>query len=69
MLSGQGNDATASEETTMRHALVPVQLLQQARAASVPARASIDAEPDEPTARRHRRPRTRRVALTRRARA
>jgi hypothetical protein len=67
MLSRQGNDATASEETNMRHALVPVQLLQQARAASVPARASIDAEPDEPTGRRTRR--TRRFAtLTRRAR-
>ena len=45
----------------MRHALVPVQLLQQARAA-------IDAEPDEPTIRRTRR--TRRLAIrTRRARA
>jgi hypothetical protein len=69
MLSRPGNDATASEETAMRHALVPVQLIQQARAARVPDRATIDAEPDEPAARRHRRPRTRRVALTRRARA
>jgi hypothetical protein len=51
----------------MRHALVPVHLIQQARAAVIPARASIDAEPDEPT-RRHRR--TRRLATrTRRARA
>ena len=61
MLSRSGIDATASQETTMRHALVPVQLLQQARAA-------IDAEPDEPTIRRTRR--TRRLAIrTRRARA
>jgi hypothetical protein len=60
MLSRPGNHATASEETTMRHALVPVQLLQRARAA-------IDAEPDEPTIRQARR--TRRLAtLTRRAR-
>jgi hypothetical protein len=52
----------------MRHALVPVQLIRQARAASVPAHAAIDAEPDEPTVRRTRR--TRRLAtLTRRARA
>ena len=52
----------------MRHALVPVQLIQQARATSIPARASIDAEPDEPTGRRTRRTR-RFTTLTRRARA
>ena len=68
MLSRPGNDATASEETTMRHALVPVQLIQQARTATLPARASIDAEPDEPTGRRTRRSR-RFATLTRRARA
>jgi hypothetical protein len=59
---------TASEETTMRHALVPVHLLQQARSAAFPARASIDAEPEEPSDRRPRRPR-RLATRTRRARA
>jgi hypothetical protein len=60
--------AIASEETTMRHAIVPVHLLQQARSAAFPARATIDAEPDQPTARRHRRGR-RLATRTRRARA
>jgi hypothetical protein len=59
---------TASEETTMRHALVPVQLLHQARATIAPARAAIDAEPEEPTVRQARRAR-RFATLTRRARA
>jgi hypothetical protein len=49
-------DAT-SEEPTMRHAIVSAHLIQQARSAALPARATIDAEPDEPTARRPRRAR------------
>jgi hypothetical protein len=52
----------------MRHAIVPVHLLQQARSAAFPARATIDAEPDQPTARRHRRGR-RLATRPRRARA
>jgi len=52
----------------MRHALVPVQLLHQARAVIAPARAAIDAEPEEPTVRQARRAR-RFATLTRRARA
>jgi hypothetical protein len=46
----------------MRHALVPVHLLHQARPAT-PAQALTDAPPDEPRARRTRR---RRVAASRR---
>jgi hypothetical protein len=57
MLSKPGNDL--QQETTMRHALVPVHLMQQARPA-VTARAAVDAEPDQPTTRRPRR--TRRLA-------
>jgi hypothetical protein len=41
----------------MRHAIVSAHLIQQARSAAFPARATIDAEPDEPTARRPRRAR------------
>jgi hypothetical protein len=52
----------------MRHALVPVHLIQQARLAVVPARASIDAEPDEATVRLPRRAR-RLATRARRARA
>ena len=36
MLSRQGIGATASEETTVRHALVPIHLIQDARAAGAP---------------------------------
>jgi len=65
MLTRQDNDATNSEERTMRHALAPVQLIHQARAAT-PAQARHDAPPDAPKARR---PRRRRLAtVARRAR-
>jgi hypothetical protein len=52
MLSRQGIGATASEETTMRHALVPFHLIQDARAAGAPLaeRAPVDAPPDPPAA-------------------
>ena len=57
MLSRQGIGATASEETTVRHALVPIHLIQDARAAGAPLaeRAPVDAPPDPPA--RGRRPR------------
>jgi hypothetical protein len=45
----------------MRHALVPAQLVQQARAAT-PPRALTDAPPDQPKARRVRRRRLATVA-------
>ena len=45
----------------MRHALVPIHLIQQARPAT-PARALTDAPPDEPKARRVRRRRLATVA-------
>jgi hypothetical protein len=50
MLSRQGIGATASEETTVRHALVPIHLIQDARAAGAPLveRAPVDAPPDPP---------------------
>jgi hypothetical protein len=67
MLSRPGKTHATSEEITMRHALVPVHLIQQARSAVTPARAAIDAEPDEPS-RRHRRAR-RLATRIRRARA
>jgi hypothetical protein len=55
MLTRQGNDdATTSEERTMRHALVPIHLINQARPAT-PAQALTDAPPDEPRSRRTRR--------------
>jgi hypothetical protein len=54
MLTRQGNDATSSEDRTMRHALAPVQLIHQARAAT-PAQARHDAPPDDPRPRRARR--------------
>jgi hypothetical protein len=66
ILTRQDTDDTTSEETTMRHALVPIQLTQQARAAT-PAQALTDAPPDEPKARRTRR-RRRPATVTRRAR-
>jgi hypothetical protein len=56
----------ASEERTMRHALVPVQLIDQARTATA-SRALTDAPADEPKVRRARR-RRRRAAVARRAR-
>jgi hypothetical protein len=49
----------------MRHALVPVHLIREARAAT-PPRALTDAPPDEPKARRVRR--RRRATMARRAR-
>ena len=60
MLTRQ-DDATITEERTMRHALVPVQLISQARPAT-PARALTDAPPDEPKTRRARRRRLATVA-------
>ena len=54
ILARQDNDATTSGEKTMRHALVPVHLIHQARAAT-PPQALTDAPPDEPKARRARR--------------
>ena len=36
ILSRQGIEATASEETTVRHALVPIHLIHDARAADAP---------------------------------
>ncbi|HEV3495375.1 MAG TPA: hypothetical protein VHA34_03375 [Actinomycetes bacterium] len=52
----------------MRHALIPIHLIQDARAAATPARQVADAPPDPQPADR---PRPRRVAagLIRRARA
>ena len=35
-----------SEEPTMRHALIPIHLIQDARAAAQPARQVADAPPD-----------------------
>jgi len=64
MLTRQGNDATSSEERTMRHALAPVQLIHQARA-TIPAQARHDAPPHAPKARR---PRRRLATVARRAR-
>jgi hypothetical protein len=60
MLTRQGDDATASEERTMRHALVPVHLIYQARPAN-PAQALTDAPASDPHARRVRRSRRLRV--------
>jgi hypothetical protein len=56
MLSRQGIGATASEETTVRHALVPIHLIQDARAAGAPLaeRALVDAPPDPPATSRRR---------------
>jgi hypothetical protein len=53
----------------MRHTLVPIQLIHQARPAT-PARVLTDAPPDESKARRARRARRRRrlAAVARRAR-
>ena len=65
MLTRQDNDATSSEERTMRHALVPVQLINQARP-TTPAQARHDAPPDDPKPRRARRRRL--AAVARRAR-
>ena len=71
MLTRHDNDATSSEERTMRHALVPIRLIQQARPAT-PAQALTDAPPDAPEVRVRRRrvaAATRRFATrTRRAR-
>ena len=71
MLTRQDNDATTSQERTMRHALVPIHLIHQARPAT-PAQALTDAPPDEPEVRVRRRrvaAATRRVTTrTRRAR-
>jgi hypothetical protein len=71
MLTRHDNDATTSEERTMRHALVPIHLIRQARPAT-PAQALTDAPPDEPEVRVRRRrvaAATRRVTTrTRRAR-
>jgi hypothetical protein len=65
MLIRQDKDATSSEERNVRHALVPVQLINQARP-TTPAQARHDAPPDAPKPRRARR---RRLAnLARRAR-
>jgi hypothetical protein len=62
MLTRQDNDAATCEERTMRHALVPVHLLGQARPAT-PSQALTDAPPDEPEVRVRRR---RVAAVTRR---
>jgi len=64
MLSRHDNHATASEERTMRHALVPIHLISQAHPAT-PAQARHDAPPDDPRPRRARR---RRALVARRAR-
>jgi hypothetical protein len=61
MLTRQDNDTTSSEERTMRHVLVPVQLINQARA-TTPAQARHDAPPDAPKPRRARRRRLATVA-------
>jgi hypothetical protein len=61
MLTRQDHDATSSEERTMRHALVPVHLIHQARPAT-PAQARHDAPPDDPKPRRARRRRLATVA-------
>jgi hypothetical protein len=61
MLTRHDNDATSSEERTMRHALVPVQLINQARP-TTPAQARHDAPPDAPKPRRARRRRLATVA-------
>jgi hypothetical protein len=61
MLTKDDNDATSSEERTMRHALVPVQLINQARP-TTPAQARHDAPPDVPKPRRARRRRLATVA-------
>ena len=67
MLSRHDNHATASEERTMRHALVPIHLISQAHPAT-PAQARHDAPPDDPRPRRARRARRRRALVARRAR-
>ena len=54
MLTKQDSDATTTEERTMRHALVPVHLIRQARPATA-AQALTDAPPDEPEVRVRRR--------------
>jgi hypothetical protein len=63
----QGIGATASEETTVRHALVTVHLIHEARAAGVPERQLEDAPPDPPVTTGAQRRRL--SALFRRARA
>ena len=65
MLTRQDSDATSSEEKTVRHALVPIHLISQARPATS-AQARTDAPPDEPKRRRARR---RRLATVARRRA
>jgi hypothetical protein len=65
MLTRQDNDATSSEERTMRHALVTVQLVHKARP-TVPAQARHDAPPEDPKPRRARRRRL--ATMARRAR-
>jgi hypothetical protein len=61
MLTRQDNDATSSEERTMRHALVPVQVIHQARPTTL-AQARHDAPPEDPKPRRARRRRLTTVA-------
>jgi hypothetical protein len=68
MLSRQAIERPASQETTMRHALVTVGLIHEARTlADAPDRRPTDAPPDPPATTD---PRPRRLAtLARRARA
>jgi hypothetical protein len=65
MLTSKADNATTSEERTMRHAQVPVHLIRQARPAS-PSQALTDAPPDDPKPRRARRRRL--ATIARRAR-